>query len=251
MILAKSCTSENVMGSSLPMYTLQEWSEQFPWAVAGITYKGAVSDIFDLRKEDINCDDRMQQIQKETGFNSLVRIPQVHGTNLLVHDSELSGYIVLTEAADGHATCRPGVLLSITVADCVPVYLLDPQSRAVMLLHAGWRGVAGQIVTKGIELLLERWRSQLEDIVVHLGPAICGDCYEVGPEVFRSLGLTKPTEPTPVDLRGILTRQARDLGIKKENISVSGDCTLCGERDFFSHRNGDVGRQVAVIGVRP
>ena len=120
-----------------------------------------------------------------------------------------------------------------------------------MLLHAGWRGVAGKIVTKGIELLLERWRSQLEDIVVHLGPAICGDCYEVGPEVFRSLGLTKPTEPTPVDLRGILTRQARDLGIKKENISVSGDCTLCGERDFFSHRNGDVGRQVAVIGVRP
>ena len=100
MILAKSCTSENVMGSSLPMYTLQEWSEQFPWAVAGITYKGAVSNIFDLRKEDINCDDRMQQIQKETGFNSLVRIPQVHGTNLLVHDSELSGYIVLTEAAD-------------------------------------------------------------------------------------------------------------------------------------------------------
>ena len=155
MILAKSCTSENVMGSSLPMYTLQEWSEQFPWAVAGITYKGAVSNIFDLRKEDINCDDRMQQIQKETGFNSLVRIPQVHGTNLLVHDSELSGYIVLTEGADGHATCRPGVLLSITVADCVPVYLLDPQSRAVMLLHAGWRGVAGQIVTKGIELLLE------------------------------------------------------------------------------------------------
>ena len=120
-----------------------------------------------------------------------------------------------------------------------------------MLLHAGWCGVAGKIITKGIALLLERWRSSIGDIYVHFGPAICGDCYEVGPEVFRGLGLAAPLEPTTVDLREVLKGQAMGFGIREGNLTASEDCTLCGERGFFSHRNGDTGRQVALIGLRP
>ena len=193
----------------------------------------------------------MLQVLQGTGFHSLVSIPQVHDTDLVVHDSDLSGYVVLRDSADGHATCRPGVLLSITVADCVPVYLLDSENKAVVLLHAGWRGVAGKIIIKGIELLSERWNSDLDGIYMHFGPAICGDCYEVSPEVFKSLGLDPPLEPTLVNLRAILGGQARDFGIRKSQISTSEECTLCGEEDFFSHRNGDMGRQVALIGIRP
>ena len=239
------------MDSGFPLYTLEGWSKRFPWVLAGITHKGSASNSFDLRKEDKNCKDRMLQVRQGTGFHSLVRIPQVHGTDLVVHDLDLSGYVVLRDDADGHATCRPGVLLSITVADCVPVYLLDSENKAVMLLHAGWRGVAGKIITKGIELLSERWNSDLNDIYMHLGPAICGDCYEVGPEVFKSLGLDPPLGPTPVNLRALLGGQARESGIRKSQISTSEECTLCGEEDFFSHRNGDMGRQVALIGIRP
>ncbi len=234
-----------------PLYTLEGWSKQFPWVLAGITHKGSPPDFFDLRKEDKNRKDRMLQIWQGTGFHSLITIPQVHGTDLVVHDSDLSGYVALRDGADGHATCRPGVLLSITVADCVPVYLLDTENKAVMLLHAGWRGVAGKIITKGINLFSERWNSDLDDIYMHLGPAICGDCYEVGPEVFKSLGLDPPLEPNPVNLRAILGGQARESGIRKSQISTSEECTLCGEEDFFSHRNGDMGRQVALIGIRP
>ncbi|MBH16068.1 MAG: hypothetical protein CME30_02140 [Gemmatimonadetes bacterium] len=251
MIVPPGMTPENVSNSGLPLYTLQEWSKQFPWVVAGITYKGFSPNAFDLRKEDKHCNDRMEQILQGTGFHGLARIPQVHGTNLVVHDSNLSGLVVLKDGADGHATCRSGLLLSITVADCVPVYLLDAKKRVVMLLHAGWRGVAGKIITKGIALLLERWRSSIGDIYVHFGPAICGDCYEVGPEVFRGLGLAAPLEPTTVDLREVLKGQAMGFGIREGNLTASEDCTLCGERGFFSHRNGDTGRQVALIGLRP
>ncbi len=251
MIPPLGMTPENPNDFSLPLYTLDEWSKRFPWVLAGITYRGSVSNSFDLSTEARKCNDRMEQLWRGTGFDSVVRLSQVHGTNLVVHGSDLSGNVVLNEGTDGHATWKPGVLLSITVADCVPVYLLDSKKRVVMLLHAGWRGVAGKIITKGIELLSEQWGSNVCDIYLHFGPAICGDCYEVGPEVFRSLGLSVPLQSTTVDLREILKGQAMDLGIKNRKLTTSEECTLCGCRNFFSHRNGDTGRQVALIGIRP
>jgi YfiH family protein len=239
------------MDSAVPFYSLGEWSEKFPWILAGITYKGSATDPFDLRLEDQKSRDRMERIWQSAGFGGLVRIPQVHGTDLAVHDSDLAGLVVLEDSADGHATSGPGMLLAITVADCVPVYLLDSENRVVMLLHAGWRGVASGIINKGIELFSERWQSNLDDIYVHLGPAICGSCYEVGPEVFENLGLIPPAEPTPVNLRAILEEQVSNLGVREDRITISEHCTLCSGGDFFSHRKGDLGRQAALIGIRP
>src|SRR5690606_18360795 len=103
-------------------------------------------------------------------------------------------------AIDGHATRAPGLLLAVSVADCVPVSLVDPERRAVALLHAGWRGAAAGILERGLEVLAERLLARPEDLHVHLGPAICGGCYEVGPEVHRALGLPEPPAPAPVDL---------------------------------------------------
>ena len=239
------------MNPAVPFYPLGEWSERFPWILAGITHKGSATDPFDLRLEDQKSGDRLERIWQSTGFRGLVRIPQVHGTDLAVYDSDLAGFVASKDSADGHATSRPGMLLAITVADCVPVYLLDSKNRAVMLLHAGWRGVASGIINKGMKLFAERWQSHLDDIYVHLGPAICGNCYEVGLEVFGNLGLTLPTAPAPVDLRAILEEQVSSLGARDNRITTSKDCTLCGRDDFFSHRKGDLGRQVALIGIRP
>ncbi|MFQ5536128.1 MAG: polyphenol oxidase family protein [Gemmatimonadota bacterium] len=158
--------------------------------------------------------------------------------------------LLVAEACDGHATDRAGLLLGVTVADCVPVFLVDPVKRAVALLHAGWRGTAAEILARGVEALAERAGSRREDLRVHLGPAICGSCYEVGPEVFHALGLSPPPAPAPVDVRAVLVRQAGVLGIAGERISISSFCTRCGEGNFFSHRGGDAGRQVAFLGIR-
>ncbi len=86
---------------------------------------------------------------------------------------------------------------------------------------------------------------------MHLGPAICGECYEVGPEVFEALDLEVPPDPAPVDMRAALARQTRSAGVPTENVTVSDVCTLCGDRNLFSHRAGRSERQVAVIGIRP
>src|SRR5690606_25438459 len=106
----------------------------------------------------------------------------------LPHHHTGSAGLQLAGSADGHATMLADLLLAVSVADCIPVSLVDPGRRAIALLHAGWRGVAAGIITEGIAALRRLAGSSPADLHLHLGPAICGSCYEVGPEVYAALG---------------------------------------------------------------
>jgi polyphenol oxidase len=174
----------------------------------------------------------------------LATASQVHGSRVVTHGDGWAGWLRVDEA-DGHATAVRGSALAVTIADCVPVFLAHP-GGAVALLHAGWRGTAAGILSEGI-LVLSRLGAPPEELVVHLGPAICGDCYEVSPDVHVQL-TGRPTDaPSCVDLRGILAAEAESRGVSR--ISISESCTRCGDRRFFSHRAGDSGRQLAVIAL--
>jgi hypothetical protein len=80
---------------------------------------------------------------------------------------------------------------------------------------------------------------------VHLGPAICGKCYEVAPDVYAQLMRRNVDAPTAVDLRALLADQAHIAGVKQ--VEISPHCTKCNNERFFSHRAGDSGRQIGVI----
>jgi YfiH family protein len=190
-----------------------------------------------------------ERLGAATGFRRVIHGRQVHGADVRVHAPGPSG-LHLTRACDGHAAMEAGVLLAVTTADCVPVFIVDPVRGAVALLHAGWRGTAFGIVERGVETLAAA-SSAREDLQVHLGPSICGTCYEVGPEVFEALGLPAPGEPTPVDLRHVMAHRVREAGVPDDHITTSTLCTLCGGSGLFSHRGGDGGRQVGYLGMRP
>jgi len=85
-------------------------------------------------------------------FPGLVLSHQIHGTAVTWHRASPSGWLIL-DGIDGHATGAPGLLLTVTVADCIPVYLVAPDKRVVALLHAGWRGTVGRILERGVELV--------------------------------------------------------------------------------------------------
>ncbi len=167
---------------------------------------------------------------------------QVHGNRVLEHGGDWNGWLRV-EGADGHVARGGGIACAVTVADCVPVFLAHPDG-SVGLLHAGWRGTAAQIVAKGIARLVEQG-VQPSDLKVHLGPANCGRCYEVSPDVFEQLTGWQTIRHRRVDLRALLAEQAKESGIRR--ITASGYCTRCDNDRFFSHRAGDAGRQVAVI----
>jgi len=149
---------------------------------------------------------------------------------------------------DGHLTGALGILLLVTVADCIPVYLVDPKRRLIGLLHAGWRGVAGGILARGVEQLVMVGATSPADLVMHCGVGISGHCYEVGPEVLAACGKPGSEGPAGLDLRSLLREQGAGLGIPE--ITVSSWCTSRDAGTFFSHRRsgGSDGRQVAYLG---
>ena len=246
--------TEDIAEHCVPLYVVTDWADRFPWLFAGITHAGSGPEAYDLRlfggPASPGAAARWKDLLEDSAFGTIVYSRQVHGTRIIVHDRVGIGLQEVEGTADGHATADSGVLLAITVADCVPVYVLDADARAVALLHAGWRGTSAGILPRGIALFGQRWGADAKRLLVHLGPAICGACYEVGPEVFRALGVEVPPHAAPVDVRGVLAQQARAAGVLSESITVSGLCTLCGNRNLFSHRGGRSERQVAMLGIR-
>jgi YfiH family protein len=160
---------------------------------------------------------------------------------VVTHSGDWTGWRRL-DAADGHVTSTPRTALAVTVADCVPVFLAH-ESGAVGVLHAGWRGVAGRVLASGLSAM-SVLGAPPQDVHVHLGPAISGRNYEVGPDVYQQLTGWETARPRGVDLRALLAEQARALGVR--HLSGSVACTRDDPR-FFSHRGGDAGRQIAVI----
>jgi YfiH family protein len=172
----------------------------------------------------------------------LASIRQVHGTRVLVHTGGWEGWLRGGEA-DGHIAAEKGTGLAVGVADCVPVFIAHP-SGIVAVLHSGWRGTAAHITTEAIAALA-RYGLPPDELAIHLGPAICGRCYEVSADVREQLTGQPVTRAGHVDLRALIAEHATETGVQK--ISVSSSCTRCDNDRFFSHRAGDAGRQIAVI----
>jgi polyphenol oxidase len=223
------------------------WKAELPWIVQGITARPHDMSLFGETPAG-SVLPRWQQLRDRLLCNAIVHSRQVHGAAVLLHDHVPAGMLIAQDA-DGHATRQTGLLLSITVADCVPVYVVAPEARAVVLLHAGWRGTAAGILESGLALLTRRLGAHVRDLYVHFGPAICRECYEVGTEVPRGLGVTE-VGVTHVDLRAHLAERALALGIAARRTTVSAFCTRHGGATFHSHRGGAAERQVAVLGTR-
>jgi YfiH family protein len=246
---------EEITEHGVPLNMVTEWVDRFPWLLAGITHAGSGPDLFDFRlfgePTSPRAPARWRDLLRASAFETIVYARQVHETRIVVHEQLSRGVLEVEGAADGHATADSGVLLAVTVADCVPIYLLDADARAVALLHGGWRGIAAGILSRGMTLLGTRWGTDPGHLLVHLGPAICGECYTVGQKVFGALGVEVPPHAAPVDVRGVLAQQARAAGVPPESITISELCTLCGDGNLFSHRGGRSERQVAFLGIRP
>lgn len=178
------------------------------------------------------------------GASRLACSLQVHGERILRHEGGWSGWLRDTTGADGHLTSWRGTGMAVTLGDCVPVFVAHPGGVGAVL-HSGWKGTAARILEKALTLLAEDGLD-VTRALVHLGPAICGRCYEVGPDVYEAVTGRRVQEKILLDLRAALVDQARQAGA---TVTVSPSCTRCHNERFYSHRAGDDGRQLGVLVV--
>jgi YfiH family protein len=183
---------------------------------------------------------------------------QVHGG--VVYTAAPGEPFDINLKGDALVTADPARVLSIRVADCVPVLLASRDGRVVAAAHAGWRGVIAQVVPNAIDAM-QAIRPTLEptDILAAIGPSIGAENFEVGPEVLAEFERDFPAPPIrpytdgsgkgTVDLRGALRQQLISLGVPADHVDTTDRCTVRDKGEFFSHRrdNGVTGRMAALI----
>jgi YfiH family protein len=177
--------------------------------------------------------------------NKLVIPNQAHGD--FVRLAESPGMIFNTDAV---VTNKPGLVLSIEVADCVSVFLIDAEKGAVGLAHAGWRGTAKSIALKTVQLMQKAFGSSPEGMLAFIGPSIGPCCYAVGEDTASAFA-SRYVQGGKLDLRRANEDQLVNAGLKKANVVQSRLCTVCHPEWFFSHRasGGKTGRMLAVLGL--
>ena len=188
---------------------------------------------------------RWQRLQDALGATRFATARQVHGGDVIEHGAGWEGWL-RGFSADGHLTLAAGTAMAVTIADCVPVFVVHPRGASA-LLHSGWRGPEAGITGRAIARLAAAG-FPAQELTVAVGPAICGDCYEVSPEVYGRLTGRGVPKPTNVDLRAIIADQARAAGVR--TFAENEWCTRHHGDRFFSHRGGDTGRQIGVLLVR-
>ena len=197
---------------------------------------------------------------------NLINCRQVHGTHIEIVTKKDCGRGALSlessiPGTDGLITEEPDVPLTMNYADCTPLFFYDPLRKVIGLSHGGWRGTAGNIVGKTVNLMVEKFGCDPKDILGAIGPAIGFENFEVGEEVveamrslftpseFKNLYKTKPNGKYLFALA-----EANHVLMKKAGLSENHieDCHLCtwDRTDlFYSYRkdHGDTGRHMAVL----
>jgi len=173
---------------------------------------------------------------------------QVHGSTVRVVDQP--GEYPET---DGLLTSRPGLFLSVSVADCVPILLHDPDRGVVGAVHAGWRGTAAGIAQTAIRTMNAAFGSDPGSLLASIGPSASVCCYVVGPEVAERFAPRFRQEQEGgvcLDLKEANRSQLIEAGLRPANIELSPHCTISEPELFHSHRRDGMksGRMMAVIG---
>ena len=182
----------------------------------------------------------------------------VHGTAVAVMTQVDAGNY--RQGFDAIITRERGLALTMRFADCVPIVFFDPVQRAIGLAHAGWRGVAGNVVSATVAALHDNFGSHPRDLWAGIGPCIGVDRYRVGQEVIELVTRACPPHAPIVhrrtdgslhlDLNAAVRSQLHACGI--ENVEDSAICTASNTAEWFSHRaeQGRTGRFGVVIGLR-
>lgn len=185
---------------------------------------------------------------------------QVHGTEVAVVTGADAGRKLT--GIDGLATAEPGLALAVVCADCSPVFLYDPVTPAVGMVHAGWRGAVAGAAFAGVKAMVQAFGSDPARLLAAVGPSIGPCCYEVDEAVAQAAagsaaagrGLLIPTRPGHylLDLWRLNVLALEGAGVRSEAISVAGICTRCNHERFFSHRasGGLSGRGAGLIALR-
>ncbi len=182
----------------------------------------------------------------------LIQAEQVHDAKVaVVHNNMYTGNAPIRNI-DGMITRDPSTAVVVRSADCIPILMYDPVKKVCGAVHAGRRSITKGIVENTIQMFKGRFSSQIENMVVALGPAICKKHYPVDQktqDIFVSVTGIKQDKGV-IDLVGAVKKKFIDLGLPEKNLEIIDICTF-EDDDFHSYRQQKTEhRQYSFIGLK-
>ncbi|MEO8369255.1 MAG: peptidoglycan editing factor PgeF [Candidatus Solibacter sp.] len=177
-------------------------------------------------------------------FSQLATVRQIHSSTCVA----AGGRTGILGEADALLEDRPGSVVAVKTADCIPVLLADDRLHAVAAIHAGWRGTVAKIAAGAVAEMRLRFGTRPEDLHAAIGPGIGKCCYEVGPEVAAHFGGQGRGH---IDLTEANRHQLEEAGVTIKRIYASNLCTMC-RSEFHSFRRDKeaAGRLYSFAGIR-
>lgn len=225
----------------------QPFFAKFPFVVNGIPVEGISCCLSSRFAGDMKIglrEENRRALFGELGINpeKVYGLKQVHSRDVLVIDGKHPPGEIWAVEADGMVTRESDVYLSVTVADCLPVFLFDTRTKALSLVHSGWKGTG--IALNALNLMIERFGSKPGGIAAVLGPCIGNCCYRVDEnralsfeKEFGGGSVRKESGEFFLDLKGANIKLLNDAGV--ENIAVCENCTFCDGRLGSFRREGE------------
>jgi len=189
-------------------------------------------------------------------YRSLVCAKQIHASRIsyISEDKLGRGALRYEEAiadTDALVTDRRNLPLAVFTADCLSVFLYDPSTPAISVVHAGWRSSREEIVLKTIKFMQDKFNAAPEKLLAAFGPCIRSCCYEVSGEFLEFFpdNLIKKDSRDYLDLSAVNKKQLLASGLREPNITDCRMCTFCRNTDFFSYRKESelAGRMMSVM----
>ncbi len=197
-------------------------------------------------------------------FNKIVMPIQTHTDVVKIVDS--TNINDEFNDVDGLITNMKNVALVTKTADCQSILLYDPLKKVIGNIHSGWRGTLNKIIKNAIDLMVNEFGCEPQNIRACICPSIMKCCFEVSEDVeemfrinfkeindFITLGEIKDKKQKYyIDTIKVNKNVLIDLGLKEENISVSNLCTKCNSNVFHSYRAAlkESGRNIALICIK-
>jgi len=198
-----------------------------------------------MKLQSFNFKENRKSFLEKNGIEqkNLVSAKLDHGNNVVtINDS--SGKLI--DYCDGLITKSPNVILSVTSADCLPIFLFDKKSKAVGVLHCGWKSLAKGIIENCAEKMEKELGVNLKDVLIGVGPGIQKCHFEIENDLLlRFVGYEEfavgDGNKVFLDLTGIAERKFLDLGVQEENIEIDERCTYCDNELWSYRRDGEDG----------